>query len=53
METRVGILELSIPRVRHNSFSTDSFERYQRREQVLIPALMETVVDGIRAMQRT
>jgi hypothetical protein len=30
-------------------FSTELFQRYQRSEQALVPALMETVVNGVSA----
>ncbi len=47
MKTRVGTLELRIPRVRSGSFSTDLFSRYQRSEQALLLALMEMVINGV------
>ena len=39
--TRVGKLELWVPRDRDGQFSTDLFERYQRSEQALVGALAE------------
>ena len=47
MKTRVGTLELRVPRVRSGSFSTELFERYQRSEQALLLALMEMVINGV------
>lgn len=47
MKTRVGPLELQIPRVRDGGFSTEMFGRYQRSEQALVLALMEMVVNGV------
>ena len=47
MKTRVGPLELQIPRVRDGSFSTEMFARYQRSEQALVLAMMEMVVNGV------
>src|SRR5690606_31699765 len=47
MKTRVGTLELRMPRVRDGSFSTDLVERYQRSEQALLAALMEMVINGV------
>lgn len=47
MKTRLGTLELQIPRVRNGNFSTDMFSRYQRSEQALLVALMEMVVNGV------
>src|SRR5690606_41697158 len=46
MKTRVGTLELRVPRVRSGSFSTELFERYQRSEQALLLAMMEMVING-------
>lgn len=47
MKTRVGTLELRVPRVRSVSFSTELFERYQRSEQALLLAMMEMVINGV------
>jgi len=47
LKTRVGTLELRVPRVRSGSFSTELFERYQRSEQALLLALMEMVINGV------
>jgi putative transposase len=47
MNTRIGTLELQVPRLRSGQFSTQLFERYQRSEQALVLALMEMVVNGV------
>ncbi len=47
MKTRVGPLELRVPRVRDGGFSTEMFARYQRSEQALVLAMMEMVVNGV------
>jgi len=47
MKTRVGTLDLRVPRVRSGSFSTELFDRYQRSEQALVLALMEMVINGV------
>src|SRR5690606_13004227 len=47
LTTRVGTLELRVPRVRNGSFSTELFDRYQRIEQALILALMQMVINGV------
>jgi len=47
MRTRVGTLELEVPRVRNGHFSTELFSRYQRSEQALVLALMEMVINGV------
>ncbi len=45
--TRVGKLELRVPRDREGRFSTDLFERYQRSEKALVAALAEMYVQGV------
>jgi transposase-like protein len=47
LTTRVGPLELRVPRDREGTFSTEIFERYQRTEKALVLALMEMVVNGV------
>jgi transposase-like protein len=47
MITRVGTLNLRIPRHRTGEFSTELFERYQRSEQALVLAMMEMVINGV------
>lgn len=45
--TRVGKLELRVPRDRDGHFSTELFERYQRSEKALVSALAEMYVQGV------
>ena len=45
--TRVGRLELEIPRHRNVPFKTVLFENYQRNEQALIASMMEMVIQGV------
>ena len=45
--TRIGSLELRIPRDREGKFSTRLFERYQRSEKALLGALAEMYVQGV------
>lgn len=45
--TRIGKLELSVPRDRHGEFSTALFDRYQRSEKALVAALAEMYVQGV------
>jgi len=40
LKTRIGTLQLRVPRVRNGAFSTELFARYQRSEQALVLALM-------------
>ncbi|MBE3519257.1 MAG: IS256 family transposase [Firmicutes bacterium] len=47
LKSRVGELNLQVPRVRKGGFSTDLFERYQRSEQALLLAMVEMVVNGV------
>jgi putative transposase len=45
--TRIGKLELRVPRDRNGEFSTALFERYARSEKALVAALAEMVVQGV------
>ena len=45
--TRVGKVELSVPRDRSGEFSTELFERYQRSEKALFSVLAERYVQGV------
>ena len=45
--TRIGKLELEVPRHRNTPFKTTIFENYQRNEQALISTMMEMVVQGV------
>ncbi len=45
--TRVGKLELRVPRDREGRFSTELFERYQRSEQALVGALAQMYIQGV------
>ncbi|MBK6805011.1 MAG: IS256 family transposase [Betaproteobacteria bacterium] len=45
--TRIGKLELRVPRDREGKFSTELFERYQRSEKALVSALAEMYVQGV------
>lgn len=43
----VGNITLSVPRTRSGEFSTDLFDRYQRMDQSLVLAMMESVINGV------
>ena len=45
--TRIGKLELRVPRDREGRFSTELFERYQRSEKALVSVLAEMYVQGV------
>ena len=45
--TRVGKLELRVPRGRDGRFSTELFERYQRSEKALVSSLAAMYVQGV------
>lgn len=47
LTTRVGKIELKLPRHRNVPFKTSLFEEYQRNEQALICTMMEMVVQGV------
>ena len=43
----IGKVKLSVPRTRSGEFSTTLFEKYQRMDQAMILAMMETVINGV------
>jgi len=47
--TRVGKLELRVPRDRQGRFRREVFERYQRSEKALVSALPEMCIQGVSA----
>ena len=47
LRTRVGTLNLLVPKDREGTFSTKLFARYQRNEKALCLALMEMYVEGV------
>lgn len=47
LTTRIGKIELEVPRHRNVPFRTSLFENYQRNEQALICTMMEMVVQGV------
>jgi transposase-like protein len=47
LTTRVGTIELTVPRIRNGEFSTEIFQRYQRSEKALVLSLLEMVVNGV------
>jgi len=51
--TRIGKLELRIPRDRSGEFSTALFERYARSEKALVAALAEMYVQGVSTRKVT
>jgi transposase-like protein len=51
--TRIGKLELRVPRDRGGEFSTALFERYARSEKALVAALAEMYVQGVSTRKVT
>ena len=47
LTTRIGRIELKVPRHRNVPFKTTLFENYQRNEQALITTMMEMVIQGV------
>ena len=47
LKTRVGRLELMVPKDREGRFQTELFERYQRNEKALTLAIMEMYIQGV------
>ena len=47
LKTRVGTLDLMVPKDRDGEFQTELFERYQRSEKALVLAMLEMYVSGV------
>src|SRR5664280_1906328 len=47
LKTRVGELELTVPKDRDGEFQTELFERYQRSEKALVLAMLQMYVEGV------
>ena len=47
LTTRVGTLELEVPRDREGRFQTELFERYSRSEKALVLSFMDMYVSGV------
>ena len=45
--TRIGTLQLKVPRTRNGEFSPTVFERYQRNEKALLASMLEMYVSGV------
>ncbi len=51
LTTRLGVLELKVPRTRSGQFQTQVLQRYQRREPVIDQALKEVFLLGVSTRQ--
>jgi putative transposase len=47
LKTRVGQLELMVPKDRDGEFQTELFERYQRSEKALVLAMLQMYLEGV------
>ena len=47
LKTRVGRLDLMVPKDREGRFQTELFEKYQRSEKALVLSIMEMYVQGV------
>ena len=47
LKTRVGELELLVPKDRDGQFQTELFERYQRSEKAFVLAMLQMYVEGV------
>jgi transposase-like protein len=47
LKTRVGELELMVPKDRDGEFQTELFERYQRSEKAFVLAMLQMYVEGV------
>ena len=53
LKTRVGTLELRVPKDRDGQFQTELFERYQRSEKALVLSMLEMYVFGVSTRKVT
>ena len=53
LKTRVGELELMVPKDRDGEFQTELFERYQRSEKAFVLALLQMYVGGVSTRKVT
>ncbi|KPK67264.1 hypothetical protein AMJ82_10990 [candidate division TA06 bacterium SM23_40] len=53
VKTRVGPIQLLVPRDRKGTFQPSLFGRYQRNEKALVLALMEMVIQGVSTRKVT
>ena len=53
LRTRVGTLNLLVPKTRDGRFQTSLFERYQRSEKALVLALQEMYLQGVSTRKVT
>lgn len=51
--TRIGTLDLIVPRTRDGKFSPSIFERYQRNEKSLLSTMLEMYVQGVSTRKVT
>lgn len=51
--TRIGTLDLKIPKLRNGTFSTSLFKKYERSEQALMLGMMEMVIQGVSTRKVT
>lgn len=51
--TRIGTLDLIVPRTRDGKFSPSVFERYQRNEKALLSTMLEMYVQGVSTRKVT
>ncbi|MFC1509237.1 IS256 family transposase [Candidatus Omnitrophota bacterium] len=47
IKTRVGRLDLMVPKDREGRFQTELFEKYQRNEKALVLAIIEMYIQGV------
>ena len=53
IKTRVGCIDLLVPRDREGNFQTSLFSSYQRSEQSLLLSLMEMTINGVSTRKVT
>jgi transposase-like protein len=53
LKTRIGELELRVPKDRDGQFQTELFDRYQRSEKAFVAALLQMYVEGVSTRKVT
>jgi transposase-like protein len=53
LKTRIGKLELMVPKDRDGEFQTELFERYQRSEKAFVAAMLQMYVEGVSTRKVT
>lgn len=53
LTTKIGTIELKVPRTRSNGYETELFDKYQRMDQALVVCMAEMYVNGVSTRKIT